>query len=62
MGCLVQSDGWSHGGFDVEGPDVLPVLLEKWDEEVNGQVDVENQLVVTHGNVADGDVQTQDLE
>ena len=30
----------AHGALDVEGLDVLPVLLEEGNEEVDGQVDV----------------------
>ena len=61
MSRLVKTDGGSHGALDVEGPDVLPVLLEQRHQEVDGQVDVEDQLVLCHSNVADSDVQAQDL-
>lgn len=32
---LVKTDRLAHGGLDVEGLDVLPVLLEKGDKEVD---------------------------
>jgi hypothetical protein len=38
------------------------VLLEKRDEEVHGQVDVLDQLLLGHGHVADGHAQAQDLK
>merc|ERR1712013_748361 len=37
---LVETVCRTHGGLDVDRLDVLPVLLEKGHEEVNGQVDV----------------------
>merc|ERR1719326_494692 len=37
---LVKSDCWSHGGFDVEGPDVLPLLLQQGNQEIDGHVDI----------------------
>jgi hypothetical protein len=33
---LVETDGLTHGSFDVKGFDVLPVLLEERDQEVDG--------------------------
>lgn len=32
---LEKTDGLAHGGLDVEGLDVLPVLLQQGDEEVD---------------------------
>ncbi len=58
---LVETLGRSHGGLDVERPDVLPVFLEERDQEVHGQVDVLDQLLVSHANVANSDAQAQDL-
>jgi hypothetical protein len=61
QGNLVKSDGWAHGGRDVEGSDVLPLFLKKRDQEVNAHVDVLDQLIVVHVNITDGNSQAQDL-
>merc|ERR1719150_563816 len=37
---LVKSDCWSHGGLDVEGPDVLPLFLQQGNQEIDGHVDI----------------------
>jgi len=58
---LVESLSRTHGALDVQRPDVLPVLLEKGDEEVDGQVDVLDQLLLAHADVADSHAQAQDL-
>ncbi len=59
---LVEALRWSHSGLDVERPNVLPVFLEERDQEVHGQVDVLDQLLVSHANIADSDAQAQDLK
>ena len=51
----------THGALDVERADVLPVLLEKRDQEIDGETDVGGQVIGLHGHVADGDGQAQDL-
>lgn len=58
---LIETDGLAHGALDVKRLDVLPVLLEERDEEVDGEHDVGEQLVVGHLDVADGDTEAQDL-
>ena len=58
---LVQPLDRSHGGLDVQGLDILPMLLEQGDQEVHGQVNVLDQLFVGHVDIADGHRQTQDL-
>merc|ERR1719326_1428357 len=58
---LVKSDCWSHGGFDVEGPDVLPLLLQQRNQEIDGHVDVLDQLIVVHVDITDGDGQAQNF-
>ena len=47
--------------LDVERADVLPVLLEKRDQEVDGQHDVGSNLVFGHLNVSNGDCEAQHL-
>jgi len=58
---LVQSNRRSHSALDVKGADVLPVLLQKRHQEVDGQMNVENQLILSHLHVTNGNVQAQDL-
>ena len=45
----------------MDGLDVLPVLLEERHEEVDGQVDVGEQLGFGHLDVADGDAEAESL-
>lgn len=42
---LVQAHGLSHRRLDVEGTDVLPVLLQERDEEVDSHLDVDVELL-----------------
>ena len=58
---LVQHLDLSHGGLDVEALHVLPVLLQQRDEEVHGQVDVLDKLLLTHLHVAHGDAEAEKL-
>ena len=58
---LVQSLDWSHGGLDVKTLHVLPVLLQQRDEEVHGKVNVLDEVVFSHADVADGDRQAEHL-
>ena len=58
---LVDTLGFAHSGLNVEGFDVLPVLLEKRNQKVDRQVQVGNQLVVRHINVSDSNGQAEDL-
>ena len=45
----------------MQGLDVLPVLLQERHEEVHGQVDVLDELLLGHPDVADSYGQTEDL-
>jgi hypothetical protein len=58
---LVQAEGGPHGGLDVEGLDVLPVLLQERHEEVDGHLRVDEQLALGHLDVADGDGEAENL-
>ena len=60
-GGLEDTLDLAHGALDVDGLDVLPVLLEERNEEVDGQVDVGEQLRFGHLNVADGDTEAESL-
>ncbi len=59
---LVEALSRAHGALDVERPDVLPMFLEQRNQEVDGQMDVLDELLVAHANVTDGHAQAQDLE
>ena len=51
----------SHGGLDVQGLHVLPVLLQQRDEEVHGEMDVLDELLLRHPDIADRHGQAEDL-
>ena len=59
---LVQTLSGTHSTFDVQRANVLPMLLEQRHQEVNGQVDVLDQLILVHAHVSNGDAQAQDLK
>jgi len=41
--------------------DILPVLLEKRSQEVAGQLDVQHDIILVHGDIAHRHIQTHDL-
>lgn len=51
----------AHGRLHVERANVLPLLLEKRDEEVDGQHGVLHDLVLLHVDVANGNGETENL-
>ena len=57
----VQSLDRAHGGLDVETLHVLPVLLQQRHEEVHGEVDVLDELLLRHLNVSNSNIQAQNL-
>ena len=59
---LIKPLGRSHRALDVERADVLPMLFQQRYQEIDGQVDVLNQLVLGHVHVANGDVEAQHLK
>lgn len=58
---LVQALGGRHGGLDGQAADVLPALLEKRDEIVDGKHDVAEELLNLHLDVANSDTHAEDL-
>ena len=58
---LVEPLDGAHGGLDVETLHVLPVLLQQRHEEVHGEVDVLDELLLRHLHVPDGDAEAQHL-
>ena len=57
----VQPLDLAHGGLNVKALHVLPVLLQQRDEEVHGQVDVLDELLLSHLHVAHGDAEAENL-
>ena len=45
---LVEPLDGAHGGLDVETLHVLPVLLQQGDQEVHGEMDVLDELLLSH--------------
>lgn len=58
---LVEALGLAHGGLNVGGLEVLPVLLEEGDEVVDGHVDVLADLLLGHLGVTDAGAEAEDL-
>lgn len=59
--CLVETLGRRHGSLDGQASHVLPALLQKRNQVVDGQHDVSDELILGHVNVADSDTHAQDL-
>ena len=57
----IQLTWWSHGAFEREGTDVLPLLFEQGHEEVDRRDGVEGQLSGFHLDMADGDAECEHL-
>jgi hypothetical protein len=58
---LVEALGRRHRCLDRQAAYVLPALLQKRDEVVDGQHDVGDQLVLGHADIANSNTHTQDL-
>jgi hypothetical protein len=58
---LVDLVHLAHRRLDVQGAHVLPSLLEEGDQEVDGELDVESELVSGHANVSDGNTHAEHL-
>ena len=58
---LVDTLWFSHGGLDGQGFDVLPVLLEKRNQEVDRQVQVLDELIFRHINITNSNIEAKDL-
>lgn len=58
---LIETLRLSHGALDVEGSDILPVLLQQRHQEVNREMNVVDQLILSHPNMAHRHSQTQHL-
>lgn len=58
---LIEALWLSHGTLDVESSDVLPVLLQQRHQEVHSQVNVVDQLFLSHPDMTNSHSQTQNL-
>jgi len=58
---LVEPLDLAHGGLDVEGLHVLPVLLQQGHQEVHGQVDILGELLLGHLHVAHSNIEAENL-
>jgi hypothetical protein len=58
---LVQAVGRRHSSLDGEATNVLPALLQKRHQVVDGQHNVGNKLLLGHLDVADGDTHAEHL-
>lgn len=58
---LVEALGFPHGALDVQSSHILPVLLQQGHQEVDGQVDVVDELILCHLHVTDSHSQTEHL-
>ena len=61
MLCLVNLVRLAHGGLEVSGLQVLPVLLKQGDEEVESDDGVLTDLLILHLDVADGAAKAENL-
>jgi len=60
-GKLVDTDGRTHGGLQVEHANILPVLLQQGHEEVDAHLSVLEDLLLLHFTVANGHSHAQNL-
>jgi len=51
----------SHGRLEVDGTNVLPLLLEKRSEEIAGKLGVYNNFLLGHGYVSNSNVEAHNL-
>lgn len=61
MHLEVDLERRAHGGLDVQDLHVLPVLLEERHQEVDSKLDVEDDLVLGHLDVSNGEGHAHDL-
>jgi hypothetical protein len=68
MYCLIEYidleedlEGGSHGRFEVDHSDVLPVLLQQRSEEVGSQLGVKSNLALVHAHMSHSHVHGDNL-
>lgn len=58
---LVQPVGLAHAALDVKAAHILPVLLQQRHQKVDAHLNVNVQLLVCHGYIANSNSHTQHL-
>lgn len=59
---LIQTLRLSHRTLDIERSHVLPVLLQKGDQEIDGKIDICHKFFVAHINMANGHSKAENLK
>lgn len=59
---LIQTLRFSHCALDIERSHVLPVLLQKGDQEIDGKIDICHKFILAHFNMANGHSKTENLK
>jgi hypothetical protein len=54
-------DWGTHGSLDINLSNVLPLLLQQRSEEIDRKLRVDNEFLVTHGDVSDSNVEAHNL-
>ena len=50
---LVQPEGLAHAALDVKAAHILPVLLQQRHQKVDAHLNVDVQVLLSHGHIAD---------
>ena len=61
LNSLIEAVRLTHGGLEVSGLEVLPILLEEGDEEVDGEGGVLTDFFFLHVDVADAAAEAENL-
>jgi len=56
---LIKPNWWPHGRLNMQTPNILPLLLQQTNQEINAHINILDQLIVVHINVANGNRQTK---
>ena len=59
---LIQALRLSHCTLDIERSYVLPVLLQKGDQEIDRKIDICDKFILAHINMANGHSKTENLK
>lgn len=59
---LIQTLRLSHCALDIERSHILPVLLQKGDQEIHGKIDICHKFILAHFNMANSHSKTENLK
>ena len=59
---LIQTLRLSHCTLDIERSHILPVLLQKGDQEIDSKIDIRHKFILAHFNMANGHSKTENLK